>query len=148
MPVIKELSKNHICTLYIGINKPLEVKHFAHQGGNVYINEKIYKMLEPLLKSQEYLHKVEEYKNQEVDIDFDILRKLPINLLFDNLRYGFLITGIQPDIDIPYISVDPHNEIKKKIVILRSQRYKNHFISYKFLENYDDILDSEIIVIV
>lgn len=140
LPVIKELSKDHVCNLYIGINKPLEVKHYGHQGGNVYINEKIYNMLQPLLKSQKYLSTVEEHNNQEIDIDFDILRRLPINLLFDNLRYGSLIAGIQPDIEVPYISVTPHNEIKNKIVILRSLRYRNHFITYKFLENYDDIL--------
>ena len=37
-----------------------------------------------------------------IDINFDLIRSLPINLLFDNLRYGFQIAGVQPDINKPY----------------------------------------------
>ncbi len=140
LPVVKELSKHHICDLYININKPLEVKHYAHQAGDVYLNNKIYDMLKPLLNSQKYINKVEIYKDQNIDINFDILRKLPINLLFDNLRYGSLISGVQPDINQPYLEVAPHKELQNKITVLRSLRYQNQFISYKFLENYSNIL--------
>ena len=48
-------------------------------------------MLEPLFKSQKYIHNVNIYTNQSIDINFDLIRDLPINLLFDNLRYGFQI---------------------------------------------------------
>ena len=47
--------------------------------------------------------------------------------------------GIQPDILEPYISVDPHKKITNKVVILRTLRYQNYFINYKFLENYEDL---------
>tara|TARA_Y100000590_G_scaffold106237_1_gene120982 strand:+ start:232 stop:1155 length:924 start_codon:yes stop_codon:yes gene_type:complete len=140
LPVIKELSKTHKCNLYIGVNKPLEVKHYAHQGGNVYINEKIFSMLLPLLTSQQFLNKVEIHAKQDIDINFDIIRKLPINLLFDNLRYGFQIAGIQPDINEAYLHVQQHDKIINKIVVLRSLRYRNQFINYNFLEKYDNIL--------
>ena len=139
LPVIKELSKTHKCNLCIGVGKPLEVKHYAHQGGNVFINEKIFKMLLPLLISQKFINKVEMFKSQDIDVNFDIIRELPINLLFDNLRYGFQIAGIQPDIHEPYLEVQQHDEIINKIIILRSLRYRNQFISYNFLENYDNI---------
>ena len=39
----------------------------------------------------------------------------------------------------PYINVDPHKEITNKVVILRTLRYQNHFINYKFLENYENL---------
>ena len=71
LPVIKELSKNHECNLYIQINKPLKYYH-KHPAGNVFINTKIYNMLRPLLSSQKYINKVEKFNNQSIDIDFDI----------------------------------------------------------------------------
>ena len=57
-----------------------------------------------------------------------------------NLRYGFLISGLQPDINQAYLEVSPHKTIINKIAVLRSLRYKNQFINYKFLENYKDLL--------
>ena len=140
IPVIKELSKTHICDLYININKPLSVDHYAHQAGNVYLNKKIYDMLVPLLKSQKCINKIELYNNQSIDINFDLIRDLPINLLFDNLRYASLIAGVQPDIYQPYLDVETHKKIINKIIILRSLRYKNQFINYNFIENYKETL--------
>ena len=46
----------------------------------------------------------------------------------------------KPDINKSYLEIEPHKIIKEKIVILRSLRYQNQFISYKFLENYNNIL--------
>tara|TARA_B100002051_G_C16688229_1_gene613885 strand:- start:514 stop:1434 length:921 start_codon:yes stop_codon:yes gene_type:complete len=140
LPIVKELAKTHVCELYINIDKPLDVYHHRHQAGNVYLNKKIFEMLEPLFKSQKYIHQVNIYNNQSIDINFDLIRELPINLLFDNLRYGSLISGIQPDITQAYINVEPHKSLVNKIVILRSLRYKNQFINYKFIENYKDTL--------
>ena len=139
LPVIKELSKNHECNLYIRINKPLKYYH-KHPAGNVFINEKIYNMLRPLLSSQKYINKVDKFNNQSIDIDFDIYREMPINLLFDNTKYSFHVTGLQPNLSLPYIEVDSHAQIKDKIVIQRTFRYRNHFINYKFLNDYENLL--------
>ena len=97
-------------------------------------------MLEPLFNSQKYINEVSIYTNQSIDINFDLIRDLPINLLFDNLRYGFQIAGVQPDISQIYLDVEPHKDIANKIVILRSLRYKNQFINYNFIEKYKDTL--------
>jgi len=140
LPVIKELAKTHVCDLFININKPLDIYHHAHQAGNVFLNKKIYDMLEPLFNSQKYINEVSIYTNQSIDINFDLIRDLPINLLFDNLRYGFQIAGVQPDISQIYLDVEPHKDIANKIVILRSLRYKNQFINYNFIEKYKDTL--------
>jgi len=139
LPAIKELSKKHECNLYIRINKSLKYYH-KHPAGNIFINTKIYNMLEPLLKSQKYINKVEKFNKQNIDIDFDIYREMPINLLFDNTKYSFHITGLQPDLSLPYIEVHSHDQIKKKIVIQRTFRYRNNFINYKFLNNYENLL--------
>lgn len=140
LPVIKELASTHTCDLYLNLNKPLKVKLHNFQHENIYLNKRIYDMLYPLLKNQKYINKIDIHSDQSIDINFDLIRQLPINLLFDNLRYGFQITGVQPDINKSYLEIEPHKIIKEKIVILRSLRYQNQFISYKFLENFNNIL--------
>ena len=127
LPTIKELSKTHKCNLYLQVNKPLpaNLTYFKHAAGNVFINEKIFNMLLPLLKSQKYINKVEKYKDQSIDINFDTVRELPNGLNFDNARWGFNITGVQHDLIEPYLNVQPHELIKDKIVIHRTFRYRN-----------------------
>jgi hypothetical protein len=56
-------------------------------------------MLFPLLKKQEYIHSIEVFKNQDIDINFDIIRELPIKLTFDSMKYGAHISGVQPDLN-------------------------------------------------
>ena len=138
LPIIKEISKNHSCKLYIGINVPLPVQYSNHPGGKFYLNKKIYDMLYPLLSSQKYINKVEVFNNQNVDINFDLIRELPINLLFDNARYGFHISGVQVDLSKKFLEVEDHPKLKNKITILRSLRYQNPFINYKFLEKFEN----------
>ena len=140
LPVVKELSKKHKCNLYIGINKPLNKYYHKHPAGNVFLNNKIYNMLEPLLKKQSYINKVNKYNDEKIDINFDIIREIPISLLFDNTKYSFVVTGMQPNLDLSYIESDSHNRIRNKVVIQRTFRYRNSFINYKFLNNYEDLL--------
>ena len=138
LPTIKEISKNHICKLYVGINVPLPVQYSDHPGGKFFLNKKIYEMLYPLLSAQKYINKIEIYSNQDIDINFDIIRDLPINLLFDNARYGFHISGIQVDLSKKFLEVEDHPKLKNKITILRSLRYQNPFINYNFLEKFEN----------
>ena len=44
----------------------------------------------PLLKKQKYLEKVEIYENQNIDIDLNFFRNLPINFNID-LSSGIFI---------------------------------------------------------
>ena len=47
---------------------------------------------------------------------------------------------MQPNLDLSYIESDSHNRIRNKVVIQRTFRYRNSFINYKFLNNYEDLL--------
>lgn len=139
LPVIKELSKDHKCNLYINTNKVLENSYSKHPAKNVYINNQIFNMLNPLLSSQKYINKIDLYESVAIDINLDFFRELPINILFDNLKYYSVLTGIQPDISEPYLEVPKHDKIANKIVIQRTFRYRNQFINYKFLNDYKDV---------
>ena len=36
--------------------------------------------------------------------------------------------------------MDPHKDIKNKVIIIRNTRRKNYLINYKFLNKYNDLL--------
>lgn len=138
LPIIKKLSETHKCNLFLQINLPAPSEYNDHPAGNVFLNERIYKMLLPLLKFQKYINKVELYNRQNIDINFDKFRELPINILFDNMRYGMHIAGIQPNLNEDFITAETNHKFKNSILLLRSLRYQNYFINYKFLDKYEN----------
>ena len=142
LPVIKELSKDKKCILYIQKEKPIP-KHVVskdHPFGSVYLSKNsILKML-PLLKNQKYLEKVEIYENQNIDIDLNFFRNLPINFNIDSVRWYFHLTGCFPDLSENYLEVEQHSKFKDYLVIMRSLRRQNQFIDYSFLSNYKNIV--------
>tara|TARA_B110000971_G_scaffold217722_1_gene255155 strand:- start:1235 stop:2158 length:924 start_codon:yes stop_codon:yes gene_type:complete len=139
LPIIKQISKAHVCKLYINLNKPIGTHYAHHPAGQVYINKKIYDKLLPLLQTQRKIFSTEIFNNHHIDINFDLIRKLPISLNFDSQRYAFHLSGMQTDLNQQFLEVDEHKSLKKKIIILRSLRHQNHFINYRFLAKYNDV---------
>jgi len=140
LPVIKELSKSHECHFYIQSNKKIPVDYYKHPAGKVFMDDRMLNLFLPLMKNQKFIHRVEKYNNQKIDINFDIFRSLPVNICFNSPRWYFHISGVQVDLTDPYLEVDPHDKIKNKIVIHRTFRHRNQFINYKFLRNYNDLI--------
>ena len=140
LPVIKELSKTHECNLYIRVNKKMSLPYLKHPGKNVYIDNRMLNIFLPLLKTQKFIHSVKKYDNEEIDINFDLFRELPVNILFNQPRWFFHVSGVQVDLSEPYLDVDPHKKIVDKIVIHRTFRYRNQFINYKFLKKYKNLV--------
>ena len=140
LPVIKELAKDHECHFYIQANKIMPVEYFKHPSGSVFIDDRMLNLFLPLMKKQKFIHKAEKYNHQEIDINFDLFRELPVNIHFNSPRWYFHIAGIQVDLTDPYMDVEPHEKVKNKIVIHRTFRHRNQFINYKFLEIYNDLV--------
>jgi hypothetical protein len=142
LPTVKELSKNHKCNFFIHAEKALEnsAKNYKGFGDVVYLTNKTVDMLMPLFANLPYIQKTEKLKNQEIDIDFNLIREMPINFNIDSVRWYFHITGTHANLNEPYIYADPHKDVKNKVVIMRNTRRKNYIINYKFLKNYKDLL--------
>ena len=104
------------------------------------MNNKIFDMLLPLLKRQNYLNKIEKFVDQQVDINLDIFRELPISNVFDNVTYASMVTGVYPNYSDSFLEAEEHKEVKKKIVIQRTVRYRNNLIIYYFLNNFKDLV--------
>lgn len=140
LPVIKELSKKHNCKLYIQTNKPMTVDYQNHPSGKVYLDKRIVELLLPLLRSQTFLSSVNIYNNEKIDINLNLFRSIPINIRFHSIRWYSHLTGTYVNMEHPFLFVKPHNLITNKIVVVRSARYRNEYINYKFLKNTKDLL--------
>ena len=138
LPILKEISKNKHCNLFIQKNKelPKDVLSKDHLFGKVYLTENSIKKILPLLKNQIFLNMVDLYDGQKIDIDLNFFREMPINFNIDSVRwYGHLV-GKHPDLSLKYLEVDNHDKFKNYIVIMRSLRRQNKFIDYSFLSSY------------
>ena len=82
----------------------MPIPYYKHPAGKVFIDDRIYNLIEPLLKNQNYLNKVSVFKEEEIDIDLDLFREMPVNLNFNSCRWFFHITGVQVDLTEPYLT--------------------------------------------
>ena len=57
---------------------------------------------------------MEIYDNQPIDIRLDMYRDMPINQLFDNITYATITTGVRPNFDLPFLTIDDHSQLNKK----------------------------------
>ena len=92
LPVLKELSQKSKCNLYLQIGKDLErdAVNYKHKGDKIYMTERMVGMVLPLLKNQNYINQVEIFKDQKIDIDLDLFRKIPMNFNLDELDGIFI----------------------------------------------------------
>lgn len=140
LPILKELSQKTKCNLYINLGKVIHRNYFKHPTGNVMITERSYQMAESLFESLAYINKVHQWNNEKIDIDLDVFRELPFSTDFHSIRWYYHLTGLQPDMSLPFLDVEPHQTIKNKIVVVRTFRGRNPLINYSFLKQYDDLL--------
>lgn len=139
--VIVSQSVTQLAAYYSGATHPT----VNEMGENVCCNVPMWNMLKPLIESQEYVHAFEKYEGQRIDIDLNIIR----GKTFVNLPSG-VIQGWVPlaypdlhfDISKPWMSIDgkcpPHilKQVKGKIILNFTERYRNNTIDYFFLKNY------------
>ena len=143
LPYIKEISKNKKCNLFINLNKKIEISRInnLHPAKNYFLKDNSYKKLYPLLKIQPYLSTVGIFQKQKIDVNLDLFRKLPINFNIDSVRWYLHLTGVNPDLNKPYLmKIKKNKKYKNYIVIMRSLRRQNNHIKFKFLEKYKKLI--------
>lgn len=138
LPLIKKLSKTHKCNLLIGLNKKLVGDYYKHPAKDVFIDERMYNLVLPLLKNQKFINEVKKKTDELADINLDLFRDFPFSLSFNSLKWYSHIAGEILDLKETFLESTEHSKIKNKIVIVRSFRARNHLINYNFLNNYDE----------
>ena len=104
------------------------------------INNRTAKLMMPLLKSQEYLNTVKIYEKEIIDINLDLFREMPFSLTFHSVRWYSHLTGTPVNMEEKFLNFETNDNFKNKIVIVRSPRYRNNFINYKFLKDVKNIV--------
>ena len=140
LPLIKELGKTKKCNLFIEINKKNKLHYHNHPSGDVLISKKSYDLLFPLLNMQKYLNTVCEFNNNRIDVDLNLFRQMPFNIIFHSVRWYSHLTGVPLDMSNSFLEVEKIESFKDKISILRSHRYRNEHINYNFLSNYKNLI--------
>ena len=140
LAVIQKIAQTRKCNLFINVNKKFTYEYYKHNGDGYLISDKNFDFIHPLLKKQKFLNIVKKHENENIDVDLDLFRELPWNNTFTSQKWFFHITGERTDLNLPYIFADYHPTFKNRIVIQRSFRFRNLYINYEFLKNYEDPL--------
>ncbi|MFT3780479.1 MAG: hypothetical protein QM790_00590 [Nibricoccus sp.] len=141
LPTIRAITGGRAARLALALDVPMRDRNMKHPLGGVQLNRKMFDMLKPLLEAQPYLDEVVVWEGEEIQYDLDAFRDAP--LLLDRLgicRWYFYMFGIATDLSEPWLFVGGDASYRESIVVARSERYRNHAISYRFLRQYNDIV--------
>lgn len=114
-------------------------------GTQVTMNQAMFLMIKSLVESQPYIHSFVPYEGQDINLNFDVIRGqtdvgMPnlmiqtwIMFAFPDLDYDLSKTWIElPDVkDHPILK-----QVKGKIILNFTERYRNPIIDYYFLQHY------------
>ncbi len=113
------------------------------EGGSVSMNKELFNRMKPLVESQEYIAGFKEWNGEEVDFDYDLTRDsrsipMPAGLLHTWGEAVFPQTSC--DLSEKWLSILKLNtdSYSDKIIVNRTERYNNPYISYFFLKKYQD----------
>lgn len=141
IPTMLALSQGRQFDLLLNLNCPaFYAEHYKHPLGNVMLNQKMFDMLSPLLRTQEYVSACDVYDAQEIDADLDVMRDYPLLLERGNIaRWYFLIFPGTYDLNQSWLKVTPDSEMSESIVVARSLRYRAPNIDYSILNRYSRV---------
>lgn len=117
------------------------------EGQQVCMNQEMFDRLKPLLESQPYVQSFQKWEGQLVDYDMDKTRDSRFIPLPNGLLHHWVFAifpDLSCDLSIPWLQVTERSVVKErfadKILINRTHRYTNPYISYYFLKDYQDKL--------
>lgn len=113
------------------------------RGESIMMAEQTFKNLIPLLKAQEYIGDVFEFKGEAVDYDLDeIRRKTFTNQPLGSInRWPFYVfPEMACDLSEPFLTPSEVNTLPYDgfVIINYTPRYRNNWINYFFLKPYQD----------
>lgn len=149
MPSLRQLHKStgKQVMFYQALNVPGEgypgIKQaFTNERGeSIMMGSQTFSNLRPLMVSQDYIYDFKEFTGQEVQYDMDDLRlKIFCNQSVGSLNrinwYGF--PEMACDLSEVSIMVPRGALYNDKVIINFTPRYRNHWINYYFLKDYQD----------
>lgn len=148
----------HICDknrtkaiVYQRLNLPSDYGHsdphpIVHAGRQVCMNLEIFRMIKPLIESQDYIERFEVWEGQDVQFDYDKTRhnsQMPLPGGSIHKWPSLIYPQLECDLCAPWL-LDEYAYHRKAIdkdqpiCINMTQRYRNPYISYFFLKEYSN----------
>lgn len=130
----------------VGEGHPGIHQAFTNESGqSIMMSEQTWKNLMPLLKTQEYIEDAKEYVGQEVDYDMDEIRlKTFCNQNVGSLNRSLWYAFPEMACDLSEVSLEVEGELvidySQKVIINFTPRFRNHFVNYYYLKDYQDKL--------
>lgn len=132
------LEKDIPATYYEGAVHPTK----DDKGGSVMLNQKMIDMMIPLLKEQDFINDVKVWEDEKIDCYLAWFRETHVGLpnFSINRWYFYVYPDLTCDLSGVWLQVpDAEKDFAKgKILITRSERYRNEYIDYSFLKPYED----------
>lgn len=108
----------------------------------VCMNEDMFQRLHPLIALQEYIESFEIWAGQEYDWDIDLSRDskwIPMPSGHIHHWAWALCPELSCDLSVKWVHVEPELTIcADKIIVNRTHRYNNPYITYFFLKEHQD----------
>src|ERR1044071_5275726 len=138
--ILLYLENGHPAEFYKGAVHPTR----AADGSQVMLNEAMIKMMTPLLLEQPSIANVKIWDKEPIDVDLNLIRTEFINLPWGCISrwYFYVYPDLTCDLSKVWLTVpDSEKDLaKEKIIITRSERYRNESINYSFLKPYEEEL--------
>lgn len=99
--------------------------------------------LKPLVEYQDYVESFDVWNGEKVDVDTTPSRDSRVVPLPNGSIHHwvwFIVPEMQCDLFIPWIDVEPQHSFEGCIVINRTARYRNPYVTYFFLKDYESKL--------
>lgn len=115
-------------------------------GQSIMMGEQTFKMLKPLLKTQDYIQDVQEYVGQDIEYDMDEIRlKTFCNQNVGSINRVFWYAFPEMACDLSEVSLvvdktETNTDYFDKVIINFTPRFRNHWVNYYFLKDYQDKL--------
>lgn len=119
------------------------------EEAKVCMSERMFTLLKPLIESQEYIESFNVWEGEKYDIDIDLSREsnlipMPAGMLH---HYPWTIAPeLACDLSLPWLHVHPMGycnttdgvrQLSETIIVNRTSRYTNPYITYFFLKGYE-----------
>lgn len=134
------LEKDRQAEYYEGATHP--TKNAA--GVSCMLNQAMVDMMIPLLKEQEFLSDVKVWEEEPVSYNLGDIRDTYVGMpsFSINRWYFYVFPDLACDLSQVWLDVPDSDKdlAKNKIIITRSERYRNERIDYSFLKPFEDEL--------
>jgi hypothetical protein len=139
--VVLHLEKDHPARYYEGATHP------TRDGENkmVMLNQQVIDMLIPLLNEQEGIDHAKVWDGEDIKVDLNVIRQEP-SLFMPNFSinrwYFYFYPDLTCDLSGVWLNVPDtdKNLARGKILITRTERYRNDDINYSFLKPFEEDL--------